>query len=73
MSRDSVVATGSEDVLPELVALSVRPTVSALVDWDQKLGGPFKEPEKIGFNCSHDFSFCPTSRRWAINERSGLR
>lgn len=53
MDGDRVVAAGSDDVIPELLALFGGPGIRALVDGDDKLRGLLEEIEEAGFTGFH--------------------
>ena len=50
MGRDSIIAACLQNVLPELVAFSLRPAIGALVDWDHELGRLLEKLEEFGFS-----------------------
>ena len=54
VGRDGVVAARSQDVIPELTALALRPAIGALVDRDHKLRRSFQEFDELGFGGLHD-------------------
>jgi len=53
MRRYAIVATSSEDVIPELPAFPLRPAVGALIDWNDELRRLFEELKELSFCGSH--------------------